>query len=228
MKPRALYVAILALLASLGVPHAAAAQGELFFTTGGEPRFSGGPTVPGQVNRVKVDGTGLTVLIADTLAASGANRPHGIAVDVVGGKIYYTNWRLFPGLHFANLDGSSPGSIGSVGSGFFHTGIAIDNAGGKLYTSSVGVLQIANLDGSGAQSFFGAGQRGEVELDLANGHVYWTAGSQILRANLDGTGIVSILSVCLPRGLEIDAANNSIYFTTSPSALAPQLCNVST
>lgn len=182
MKPRALYVALFGFLATLGVPHAAAAQGELLFTTGGEPRCFGGPTIPGQINRVKVDGTELTVLIADTQAASGAGRPYGIAVDVVWDKIYYTHWRLFPGLHFADLDGSNTGSI-AIGAGFFHTGIAIDNAAGKLYTSSRNSLQIANVDGTGIPMFSGAFQRGEVELDLANGHVYWTEGNQIRRAN---------------------------------------------
>ena len=118
MKPRALYVALFGFLATLGVPHAAAAQGELLFTTGGEPRCFGGPTIPGQINRVKVDGTELTVLIADTQAASGAGRPYGIAVDVVWGRIYYTHWRLFPGLHFVDLDGGNTGSI-AIDAGFF-------------------------------------------------------------------------------------------------------------
>ena len=102
---------------------------------------------------------------------------------------------------------------------FNHTGIAIDNAGGKLYSKSCGFLEIANLDATAVQSFPAGCVGGEVELDLVNGHVYWTENKLIRRASLDGTGITTIvnldhLSNTDPRGLEIDAANNTIYFTT--------------
>lgn len=194
------------------------AAGELYFTTGGQPRFQGGTTPPGQINKVNLDGSGLTVIIPDTLVASGAVRPHGIAVDLIGEKIWYTNWRdgNNQGVHFANLDGTSPGSYPIGASPFFQTGIAIDNAGGKLYTTDSGGLFQANLDGTGAISLINRGfQKGEVELDLVLGHVYWTSGNEILRANLDGSGLTVILNTTFPRGLEVDAANNSIYFTTN-------------
>jgi len=75
-------------------------SGRTFFTTGGEPRVFGGPTISGQINRVKVDGIELTVLIADTQEASGAVRPHGIAVDVVWGKIYIHELETLSGSPF--------------------------------------------------------------------------------------------------------------------------------
>lgn len=200
----------------VGVPSAFAA-GDLFFTTGGQPRFFGGPTLPGQIQQVRTDGTGQTVIIADTLAATGAIRPHGIAVDLVSGKIFWTNWRTpGPAVSFSDLDGTNAGSF-SPFTPFFHTGIAVDGANGRLYALHAFRFVSANLDGTGVIDLlepFG-NQVGEVELDLANGHVYWTQRDRIRRANLDGTGIVDILNISQPRGIEIDAANNTIYFTTN-------------
>jgi hypothetical protein len=51
----------------------------------------------GRIGRCKIDGTGLTWLV------TGLASPTGIAVDIRGGKLY---WSDGAGIHRANLDGT--------------------------------------------------------------------------------------------------------------------------
>lgn len=118
-------------------------------------------------------------------------------------------------------------------------GLAIDEAGGRLYWAERDLDRIvyANLDGSGApqtliQAAAGSGLRG-VALDLLAGKVYWAANdlNKIQWANLDGTGIEDLpghtyvlnevtqlfeaVEAVEVVGLVVDAAGGRLYWTTA-------------
>ena len=74
---------------------------------------------------------------------------YGIALDVAGNKMYWTNWTGTPRIQRANLDGSGVEDL--VATGPHPLGIALDVAGGKIYWGDnvAQTIQRANLDGIG-------------------------------------------------------------------------------
>ena len=151
--------------------------------------------------------------------------PRGVALDVAGGKIYWTNAGFFASeIQRANLDGTNIQNV--VNELDYPKYIALDVAGGKIYWANAGFwatkarIQRANLDGTNIQNILprvtGLEEIGDIALDVTGGKIYWTDGDQdkIQRANLDGTNVQDLVTgLRAPRGIALDVAGGKIYWT---------------
>jgi len=172
------------------------------------------------VKRADVDGSNVEELVTTDVFV-----PFGIAVDPIGGKVYWTdanpagNW-----IRRANLDGSSVETL-IAGLGF-PRGIDLDIAAGKMYWTNMQDARIrrANLDGSNEElAVIGQGDLWGVTLDVPNGKIYWTVrgggiggnSGQIWRANLDGslTQVVVNIPGGDPVAVVLDVTGGKLYWT---------------
>ncbi len=121
--------------------------------------------------------------------------PEGIALDIAGGKMYWTE----PGtneIRRANLDGTGDERI--TGSGKPRQ-IALDVGAAMMYwaDSEHQTIRRARFDGTGQEDILtGLGMPYGIALDLRAGRVYWSDWSmnKIQRARLDGTGVEDMIS----------------------------------
>lgn len=137
----------------------------------------------GVIQRANLDGSNVETVVPKF-------RPTGTAVDVAGGKIYWTDAGSNPRIQRANLDGTAVEDlVTGLGIPF---GIALDLTHGKLYWTDAlaGKVQRANLDGSSVEDVVvsGVSLRG-LAVDEIAGQIYWTdfGTDSIHRANLDGS-----------------------------------------
>ncbi|MCG9134422.1 leucine-rich repeat domain-containing protein [Candidatus Poribacteria bacterium] len=139
-----------------------------------------------------------------------------IALDLVNGKMYWTNNRHYY-IQRANLDGSDAQKL-SINTGNL-TGIALDIAEGKIYWTNSGIYS-ANLDGSNIQKLITVEAR-SIALDTARGKMYWYNyhKNNIQRANLDGTNIQNVVPTGSLYQIAIDVASGKVYWTTSSNKL---------
>ncbi|MGW7048798.1 3-hydroxyacyl-CoA dehydrogenase [Streptomyces avermitilis] len=157
----------------------------------------------GRLFSVNPDGSDKKVIV------TGCRIPDGVAVDVPGGHIYWTNMGLPPendgSIERVDLDGGNRTTI--VPSGVTHTPkqLHFEAAGRKLYWGDREGMRVmrCDLDGSNVETLVQTGQgeddrRDEtrwcvgVAVDPVGGHLYWTqkgpsdAGlGKILRAGID-------------------------------------------
>ena len=153
---------------------------------------------------------------------TGLSDLQGIALDVAGGKIYWTDygryWNDPKKIQRANLDGSNIEDLITQGSKNHPNSIALDVEGGKMYwtDSATDKIQRANLDGSNIEDLITdlSGNPRSITLDVTDGKMYWTNGTKIQRANLDGSNIEDIVTG-LPdlQGIALDVAGGKIYWT---------------
>jgi sugar lactone lactonase YvrE len=169
-----------------------------------------------QIQRANLDGTGI-----EGLVPSGLGFSSGIAVDVSGGKMYWTSESTVK-IQRANLNGT--GAEDLVTSGLSSPeGIALDVARGRMYWTDTGTnkIQRANLSGTGVEDLVTSGLNhpSGIALDAAIGKMYWTdAGTgKIQRANLDGTGVEDLLNTGLDfeSGIALDTASGKMYWPAS-------------
>ena len=174
-----------------------------------------------KIQCANLDGTDIETLVTST---QGLASPQGIALDVAGGKMYWTD-TITVKIQRANLDGSDVQDLvtqGLIGPPY---GIALDVAGGKMYWTDFGPskIQRANLDGTDVETLVTStqglvGPRG-IALDVAGGKMYWTDFStdKIQRANLDGTDVETLVTstqgLVGPHGIALDVAGGKMYWT---------------
>ena len=169
------------------------------------------------IQRANLDGSQKEILVS-------GGSPYGIALDVAGGKMYWTGWNgQSETIQRANLDGSQRETLISSGDELYG-GIALDVAGGKMYWrnyvfSREGgdprvTIERANLDGSQRELVQG-GWPYDIALDVAGGKMYWTnlwLGT-IQRANLDGSQRETLVSGDeLYGGIALDVAGGKMYW----------------
>ncbi len=139
--------------------------------------------------------------------------PDGIAVDVEGGHIYWTNMGNVAAddgsIERSNLDGSNVTTILKAGGTWTAKQLVLDKKNGKLYWSDregMRVMRI-NLDGSSLETLVEAGHGDEARkdqrnwcvgmaLDLAGGKIYWTQKG----GDNAGTGTIRRANINIPRG----------------------------
>ena len=100
----------------------------------------------GYIMRVNLDGTDVETIIPP------GDKPARIALDIAGGKIYWTDY-VVDVVRRANLDGSSVEDLYVVGANRNPGGIAVDPSAGKVYwaqdqSSNRDIIMRMDLDGS--------------------------------------------------------------------------------
>ena len=176
----------------------------------------------GTIYRASLDGSNVEALI------TGPNAPLGLALDVAGGQIYWTEvdqTGAESAIYRASLDGSNVEAL--ITGPNAPLGLALDVVGGQIYwtevdqTGAESAIYRASLDGSNVEPFF----TGEIipfslALDVVGGQIYWTgidqigAESAIYRASLDGSNVEPLVTGLDELGvLALDVAGGQIYWT---------------
>lgn len=157
----------------------------------------------GRLFSLNPDGTGKTMII------TGCPVPDGVAVDVQGGHIYWTNMGVPSAndgsIERVDLDGGNRTTIVPSGSTYTPKQLHLDTVGRKLYWGDREGMRVmrCDLDGSNIEVLVHAGQGDDdrrdetnwcvgVAVDHVGGHLYWTqkgpsdAGlGRIFRAGID-------------------------------------------
>ena len=167
-----------------------------------------------RIQRSNLDGSDV-----EDLVTTGLGAPVGIALDVSGGKMYWTDL-VTDKIQRSNLDGSGVEDL--VTTGLEESwGIALDVSGGKMYWTDARTdkIQRSNLDGSGVQNLVttGLGEPRGIALDVAGGKMYWTdqTTDKIQRSNLDGSGVEDLVTTGLEKswGIALDVSGGKMYWT---------------
>jgi len=171
-----------------------------------------------KIQRANVDGTGGVQLLF------GIVRPRGIALDVLDGKIYWTNDRTGT-IQRGNMNGSGVVDDLVTGIGTAAYEITLDLSGGKMYwtegRSSSNKICRANLDGTNTETLYtsadGLDYPCGIALDVAHRKMYVAdfGPNSILRANLDGSGHwETLVTVCCgPTDIALDLLNEKMYWS---------------
>lgn len=174
----------------------------------------------GWLYRYTLSGADETSLVEDM------NRPRGIAVDPINGRIYFTSWGGNK-IYRVNPNGSN---LQTLVTGYVNPrGIALDTASltGKMYWTNydLGTIQRADRDGSNIETLVTSLYRPwHIALDVINRKMYWTErGAGIIqRANLDGSNVELLLTgLNEPSGIALVVTEAS-GFSFSPAAIADQ------
>ncbi len=190
----------------------------------------------GKIQRANLDGSNIEDLV--TLEGSSVYGPYDLALDMNGGKIYWTTNDLTPNrdsihkIQRANLDGSNIETVFITRSDI--SGFALDISEGKLYwtddvylpTADTKIdrgdqIRRANLDGSNIETLVTTTEkRMHNTLYLAGDKLYWaeqepsTLENEIWRANLDGSNIETLATgLENPKGITVDMAEGKMYWT---------------
>ena len=171
---------------------------------------------------VNADGGSLQSLTRSEVApfASGVRNANSIAVDMEGGKVYWTEdtGANRGRVRRANLNGTNIELVRELTNA--PRGIAIDPSKGKLYvTNARGNIHKMNLDGTLFHWNFivDLTSPGGIAVDAAGGKIYWTEDTgnergRVRRANLNGTNIEPVRTLAsAPRGIAIDPSKGKLY-----------------
>ncbi|XP_051883463.1 low-density lipoprotein receptor-related protein 2a [Pristis pectinata] len=179
---------------------------------------------PGEIHRVKSDGTNRTVFAPASIIGS----PKGLAFDWISMNLYYTNFdqhsievvKVHGDVKYKKTILTNNGQRTGVGAPI---GIVVNPAKGKLYWTDQGTengipakIASANMDGSNARILF-TNNLDHVEfitIDIKERKLYWSISStgMIERGDLNGLNRVTIVShLSHPWGIAI--YENFLYYT---------------
>ncbi len=160
----------------------------------------------------------------DTLPnGEGESSFQGVALDTLGGKVYWTTSRISEGcsVRRANLDGTGEETLVSYPPNAPQNlrGIALDVDANTMYWADfgTGVISRSALNGSNPENFL-TGLAGPVgiALDVAGGRIFWSEANShaIRRATLDGTTTTTLVSgLGSPQYLVIDPKDSLMVWT---------------
>lgn len=176
------------------------------------------------IKKADLDGSNIETILS---AADGLDDPLGLDLDIVNGKIYWSepHFGNVSEVKRANLDGSDLEVIIPTASGVVsHLGIALDVNGGKLYWVDSAQftgdprIQRSNLDGSKIEDIFVDADAvfRDLTLDIKNGKLYFgdRTTDTVQRMNFDGTQRETIIKTDVidePQALAVDVLNNRLY-----------------
>ncbi|KAM4859286.1 low-density lipoprotein receptor-related protein 2 [Thomomys bottae] len=179
---------------------------------------------PGEIHRVKTDGTNRTVFAPLSLLGSSLS----LALDWISRNIYYTTptshsievLTLRGDVRYQKTLITNDGTSLGVG---YAVGITVDPARGKLYWSDQGTdsgvpakIASANMDGTSLKTLF-TGNLEHLEvvtLDIKEQKLYWAVTSRgvIERGNVDGTErMILVHELAHPWGLAV--FGSFLYYT---------------
>ena len=171
-------------------------------------------TTKSKIQRANLNGSNVKDLV------TGLSSPLSLALDVVGGKMYWTRSLSPAKIQRANLDGSN---IEDLVTQALAEALALDVVGGKMYWATLKYeIQRANLDGSNIEDLVSTRLNGgaprALALDVVGGKMYWTLGTdKIQRADLDGSNIEDLVTGLNNRnylsGLALDVIEGKMYWT---------------
>ena len=186
-------------------------EGKIYWTDGAAPTHGSN-----KIRRANLNGTEPQNVV------TGLGFPYRIALDISGGKMYWTEHRYsgHPKIMRANLDGSNVENL--ITTGLQNPlGIDIDPVGGKIYWADYDAYKIqrANLDGTNVEDLVSTSWGAwALALDTVDGKIYFSMSrgteAWILRANLNGADVEVVLSMAGEvRGLELDIMRGKMYWT---------------
>ena len=164
----------------------------------------------GTINSANLNGSDVTELTSIKAV------PMGIAVDVAGSKLYWTNSR--GRIQSADLDGSGITNVMQN----LPSPMDLALAGGNAYwTQGNGSVRFVNLRGQKVVRNVSTGTDTPGSLVIGGGKVYWTemtgeSGGTVNSANLNGTGATPLASIlAAPMGIAVDGSRSKLYWTNS-------------
>ena len=164
----------------------------------------------GTINSANLNGSDVTELTSIKAV------PMGIAVDVAGSKLYWTNSR--GRIQSADLDGSGITNVMQN----LPSPMDLALAGGNAYwTQGNGSVRFVNLRGRKVVRNVSTGTDTPGSLVIGGGKVYWTemtgeSGGTVNSANLNGTGATQLASIlAAPMGIAVDGSRSKLYWTNS-------------
>ena len=164
----------------------------------------------GTINSANLNGSDVTELTSIKAV------PMGIAVDVAGSKLYWTNSR--GRIQSADLDGSGITNVMQN----LQSPMDLALAGGNAYwTQGNGSVRFVNLRGQKVVRNVSTGTDTPGSLVIGGGKVYWTettgeSGGTINSANLNGTGATQLASIlAAPMGIAVDGSRSKLYWTNA-------------
>ena len=164
----------------------------------------------GTINSANLNGSDVTELTSIKAV------PMGIAVDVAGSQLYWTNSR--GRIQSADLDGSGITNVMQN----LQSPMDLALAGGNAYwTQGNGSVRFVNLRGQKVVRNVSTGTDTPGSLVIGGGKVYWTettgeSGGTINSANLNGTGATQLASIlAAPMGIAVDGSRSKLYWTNS-------------
>ncbi|NUO03391.1 MAG: hypothetical protein HUU01_22495, partial [Saprospiraceae bacterium] len=178
-------------------------------------------TSNGSIRRCNPDGSGIETIIPN---GSGLVSPQGLALDLAGGKMYWSELNLAnPVIRRANLDGSTIEDVVTENDAPLKRvySIALDLGNGKIYWADLGLLpgggfvQRADIGGGNVETL-ASGER-FVCLALGGDKVYWSfvgANGKIQRANLDGSNVEDLITTDIGtvRAMVVDPVNQKLVW----------------
>ena len=150
----------------------------------------------------------------------GVHNAMNIAVDVSGGKLYWTaqTGESSGTINSANLDGTGATTLTSILS--VPMGIAVDTANSKLYwTNSRGRIQSTSLNGSGIRNVLENLPGSPMDIALSGGNAYWTQDDGSVRfVNLKGEKVIHDIPTGSGAPGSLAIANGKVYWTEMNAA----------
>ena len=173
-----------------------------------------------ELRRINLDGSSNDLLISqpDGTDVSGTR---GLAVDAVGGKVYWTN-NNSNAIFRADLNGDNAESL--LTGLDAPLGIAVDSVTSKIFWIESGTDEIwhADLDGGNSALLIGGLiAPKDLAVDSVSGKIYWTddGTNEINRADLDGNNVETVVSgVIDPWGIALDLSAGKVYWSEPASS----------
>ena len=173
----------------------------------------------GKIQRSNLDGSGV-----EDLVTTGLGNPDGLALDVSGGKLYWTDFGTDK-IQRSNLDGSGVEDLVTRGLDY-PWGIALDVSGGKLYWDGLGhgqdpALQPRRQRGRRpGHHRIGRPMEHRVRCVWRQAVLDDTGTDKIQRSNLDGSGVEDLVTTGLgePSGIALDVSGGKLYWTDARAA----------
>jgi DNA-binding beta-propeller fold protein YncE len=216
LSRRVVPVALLGLAVLVAMPLSTALGGVIYFTD----------LSNNKIQRTTLDGSTPVDVITN------GDNPRSIALDPVGGKIYWTDTLSdgHSGIRRANLDGTLIEDVVTT----IVMGIAVDPINSKVYWTNQGnrKIQRASLDGSNGENLVTPATADiispwGIDLDLTGGKLYWVDGSigKLQRANLDGSAVEELrVGLTAPlREIALDVPGSMLFIASDKSIVTTDL-----